>query len=251
MTIVNNINETLHRVCAWLYPSNLPGLKGTFIARTDDEASLTIAAVCAALITRGGYSGTFEELVATIKQFYGELVYQLCNGFSVDTGFYSIRLKIGGSWDGVNEHFDPVKHPITITFIPRHALREALKHITVNIKGLARAPSWIAEVTDAETGAVNETLTAGEDFIIGGHLVKVTKEEAGCGLFLLGPILPGTVAAETEITKYIENTARKVIARMPSALTPGEYKLVIRTRYSSHTLLKEVRTITSPVLTLS
>ncbi|GHT91670.1 hypothetical protein FACS1894140_2620 [Spirochaetia bacterium] len=107
--------------------------------------------------------------------------------------------------------------------------------------------AWIAEVTDAETGAVNETLTANEDFIITGRHVKITKEEAGCGLFLLGPIIPDTAASETEIAKYTENTASKVIARAPASLASGEYKLVIKTKYSGGgTNLKEIRTIENP-----
>ncbi|MHC6201601.1 DNA-binding domain-containing protein [Breznakiellaceae bacterium SP9] len=247
MAIVNSINEVLHRIRAKLYPNHLPGSDGEYIARTDDEASLDIEAVCAALKNRGGYSGSYDELVAYVKQFYQELVYQLCSGFSVNTGFYSIHLKIGGSWASVNEHFDPAKHPIAISFRSHSALREAVKHITVDIEGLAPVSAWIAEVTDAETGAVNETLTPNEDFIVTGRHIKITKEEDDCGLFVLGPLIPDTAAVETEIAKYTENTASKIIARTPASLVPGEYKLVVRTKYSGGSAnLKEMRAIETP-----
>jgi hypothetical protein len=251
MAVVNNVNETLHRIRAKLYPNYLPGADGEYIARTDDEASLDVEAVCAALKNRGGFTGNYDELVSHVKQFYGELVYQLCSGFSVNNGYYSIHLKLGGTWSGMNESFDPEKHPITITFRSHLALREAIKHITVDIEGIAPVAAYIAEVTDAETGAVNDTLTQNEDFIITGRNIKITKEEADCGLFLLGPISEGSTGTEVEIPKYTENIASKVIARMPVTVAPGEYKLVIRTKYSGHTLLKEIRTVESAVLTVS
>jgi hypothetical protein len=251
MAVVNNVNEVLHRVRAKLYPSYLPDAEGKYIARTDDEASLGIEAVCAALKNRGGFTGNYDELVAHVRQFYGELVYQLCDGFSVNTGFYSIRLKLGGTWASANEPFDPEKHPIGITFRFHNALREAIKHIAIDIEGIAPMAAWIAEVTDAETGTVNETLTPNEDFIITGRHIKITKDETGCGLFLVGPITSGGTATETEIPKYTENTASKVIARMPAAAAPGEYKLVIKTKYSGHVLLKEIRTVESATLTVS
>jgi hypothetical protein len=54
MAIINNVNEVEENGYAeWhhpqLYPNYLPHVEGTYIARTDNEASLAIAEVCAAL----------------------------------------------------------------------------------------------------------------------------------------------------------------------------------------------------------
>jgi hypothetical protein len=54
MAIINNVTEVLHRIRAKLYPNYLHGVDGVYIARTDDEASLNIEQVCAALKNRGG-----------------------------------------------------------------------------------------------------------------------------------------------------------------------------------------------------
>jgi hypothetical protein len=72
MAVVNNVNEVLHRVRAKLYPTYLPGADGEYIARTDDEASLDIEAVCAALKNRGGFTGNYDDLVSHVKQYYIE-----------------------------------------------------------------------------------------------------------------------------------------------------------------------------------
>ena len=41
MAIINKVNEVLHRIRAKLYPNYLQAVEGAYIARTDDEASLS------------------------------------------------------------------------------------------------------------------------------------------------------------------------------------------------------------------
>ena len=101
MAIINNVNEVLHRVRVKLYPNYLQGVEGAYIARTDDEASLSIEDVCAAMKNRGGFTGNYDDLVDHVKQFFDETAYQLCDGFAVNTGYYSLHPKIGGTFDAV------------------------------------------------------------------------------------------------------------------------------------------------------
>jgi hypothetical protein len=72
MAIINNVNEVLHRIRAKLYPNYLHGIDGAYIARTDDEASLSIEEVCAALKNRGGFTGNYQDLVEYVRQFFDE-----------------------------------------------------------------------------------------------------------------------------------------------------------------------------------
>jgi hypothetical protein len=98
MAVINDITEVLHRIRAKLYPNYLHGVPGGFIARTDDEASLSIEEVCAALKNRGGFTGNYDDLVANVKQFFDEAVYQLGDGFSVNLKYFSIHPRIGFSF---------------------------------------------------------------------------------------------------------------------------------------------------------
>jgi hypothetical protein len=41
MAIINPVNEMLHRIRVKLYPNYLPHIPGAYIARTDNEASLS------------------------------------------------------------------------------------------------------------------------------------------------------------------------------------------------------------------
>ena len=49
MNLAYNVAQVMHRIRVKLYPIYLPGQEGTFIARIDSEASLSIEQVCAAL----------------------------------------------------------------------------------------------------------------------------------------------------------------------------------------------------------
>jgi hypothetical protein len=96
MAVINNVNEVLHRIRVKLYPNYLPGIQGAYIARTSNEASLTVEQVCAALKNRGGFTGSYDDLVDHVRQYFDEAAYQLCDGFAVNTGYYSIHPNVGG-----------------------------------------------------------------------------------------------------------------------------------------------------------
>jgi hypothetical protein len=83
MAVINNENEVLHRVRVKLYPNYLPKVEGAYIARMDNEASLTVEEVCAALKNRGGFTGNYDDLVEHVRQFFDEAAYQLCDGFAM------------------------------------------------------------------------------------------------------------------------------------------------------------------------
>jgi hypothetical protein len=71
-------------------------VEGAYIARTDNEASLSVEEVCAALKNRGGFTGSYDDLVEHVKQFFDEAAYQLCGGFAVNTGCFSVHPNVGG-----------------------------------------------------------------------------------------------------------------------------------------------------------
>jgi hypothetical protein len=91
MAILDDIQGVMHRIRIKLYPNYLPSVEGTYIARTDSEASLSVEQVCAALKNRGGFTGNYDDLVVYVKAFFDEAAYQLCDGYAVNTGYYSVH----------------------------------------------------------------------------------------------------------------------------------------------------------------
>ena len=116
MSVVNNTDEIFHRIRVKLHHNYLPSLEGSYVARTKNEAALSIENVCASMKNRGGYTGSYENLVENIKLYYREMAYQLCDGFSINTGLYSIQPNIGGVFYSANDAYDGKKNPVNFRF---------------------------------------------------------------------------------------------------------------------------------------
>jgi hypothetical protein len=251
MAIINKVTEVLHRIRARLYPNYLHTVEGAFIARTDDEASLSIEEVCAALKNRGGFTGNYQDLVEYVRQFFDEAAYQLCDGFSVNTGYYSLHPRIGGTWASAAEPWDIAKHPIRFSFRALKPLRDLASHIEVHIEGVADTAGYIAEITDVTTEAVNETLTPGGMFAIEGHKIKIAGDNPECGVYFVDAANP---AQRVKVTGHLaDNTASRIVGIIP-ALAAGQWRAEAVTQYngSGGSFLKNPRTaVSAAVCTVS
>jgi hypothetical protein len=250
MALVNQVNEVLHRIRVKLRPNYLPNGEGTYIAFTDSEAALSVEETCASLKNRGGFTGNYDDLVEHVKQYFGEAAYQLCGGFTVNTGYFSIHPNVGGVFDKVNAGRDPKKHPVTFRFRVRAPLRALAERIAVEVEGIADTQGYIDEFIDVSTESVNEALTPGGMFSIAGHKVKITGEDPETGVYFVSEADP---AARVKVTGHLaENSASKVIGTIP-ALSAGKWKAEIKTRFGgSGKDLKNTRVIESAfVLTVA
>jgi hypothetical protein len=243
MAIINNVTEVLHRIRVKLYPNYLPRVEGAYIARTDSEASLSIEQVCAALKNRGGFTGNYDDLVEYVKQFFDEAAYQICDGFSVNTGYFSVHPNVGGTFNAVSEGHDKAKHPISFRFRTLAPLRTLAEHIEVEIDGLAEVQGYIDEFIDVTTEALNETATPGGLFRISGHKIKVAGEESVCGVYFVSE---ADSTQEVKAAGHLaENTSSKVIGVIP-ALAAGAWKVAVKTQFAnSSEFLKTTRIIES------
>ena len=243
MAIINNVTEVLHRLRVKLYPNYLPNVEGAYIARTDSEASLSIEQVCAALKNRGGYGGDYEDLVEGVKQFFDEAAYQLCDGFAVNTGYYSAHPNIGGTFNNTSEVHDHKKHPITFRFRTGRKLRRLIEHIAVDIEGIADTGGYIDEFIDAEEDSINSHYLPGNQFILHGHKIKVAGDDPSVGVYFVPVNDPSKTMKATRIA---ENGPSKIIGIAPGTGS-SPVRIEVRTQYAgaSNTFLKTPRIITS------
>ncbi|MHB9295296.1 hypothetical protein PilKf_01038 [Pillotina sp. SPG140] len=243
MAIINNVNEVLHRIRVKLYPNYLPKVEGAYIARTDTEASLSIEEVCAALKNRGGFTGNYDDLVEHVHQFFDEAAYQICDGFAVSTGYFSVHPNVGGTFESVNDSHDSSKHPITFRFHVLSALRALAAHIAVDVTGLADIQAYIDNFIDVATESIKETITPGGQFIIEGHKIKIAGDDADNGIYFVSAT---DASARVKVSgHFAENISSRIIGIIP-ALNAGQWKVEIRTQFSnSSTTLKNPRVIES------
>ena len=250
MIRIDNVSEVLHRIRVKLYPNYLHRTEGAYIARIDNEALLSVEQVCAALKERGGFTGNYHDLVKHVRQFFDEAAYQLCNGFAVSTGYFSLHPRVGGIWESAYEPFDPHKHPIRFGFHVLKPLRDLVTHIEIYIDGVADMAGYIDEITDINTEAVNETLTPGGIFTLAGYRIKVEGENPACGVYFVSASNPERRLPVAG--RCAENTISRIVGVVP-ALEAGQWRVEVVTQYSPGSFeLKTPRTIAfAPVLTVS
>jgi len=242
MTLVDNVNEKLHSIKIKLYPNYLSAVRGKYLARTKNEASLSIENVCAALIKRGGYTGKYENLIEGVRQFFDEAAYQLCDGFAVNTGYYTTQPNIGGTFDSDNESYDGNKNPVYFRFRALSALNNLARHINVDIEGAADNAGWIDKFTIVEKNAVNSIFSEGGLFCISGNKIKIAGDDPSCGVYFVPVDEPSKAV---KVTRIAENSQKKIIG-VCVRTNYKRNKIEIRTQSTNnHKFLKVPRVITS------
>ena len=242
MSTISNPGIILHRIRVKLYPNYLQNVGGSYIARTDNEKTLTVGDVCAALKTRGGFTGNYEDLMEYVRQYYDEVAYQLCDGYAVTNGYYTIHPNIGGSFNAVNEAHDHEKHPVTFRFGTRAKLRSLVKNIAVDVAGIADTAGYIDTFIDYEENSVNGIFVPGNQFAIHGNKIKVEGDDPEIGVYFVPVDNP---ALAVKVSRIAENSPSKITGLAPD--TGNLYnRIEIRTRYSgvNNKLLKTPKTLT-------
>jgi len=92
---------------------------------------------------RGGYDGNHDEAVKTVNHFFKAMMYQLCDGFSVNTGWFTVNGQIGGLFHSVKGIFDPKKHPVSFKFHTLKAMKNLTSFIEVIINSHIEETAYI------------------------------------------------------------------------------------------------------------
>jgi Domain of unknown function (DUF4469) with IG-like fold/DNA-binding domain len=173
--------------------------------------------------------------------FLKEMAYQLCDGYSINTGYFMANTTIRGVFDSPSETFNKDKHSIIFQFNQGEKLRAEIPNIEVNILGIAEASAVILQVTDVKSGSVNDLLTPGRNLKIVGSKIKVTGDDASVGVYFVD----ATTQERTKVEQsdIVTNNPSEVMVVIPE-LAAGIYTIEVLTQYSGSQSLKEPRTAT-------
>jgi len=244
MQIKNEITDVLHRIRVKLYPNYFQHVEGAYIARTDNEATLDVKQVCSAAISRGGVECDLDDFMEYVEKYNEEVAYQICDGYAVNNGYYSIHPNIGGTFDSEREAHDHKKHPISFRFRVLGKMRRLTQFINVVIEGIADVSGYIDEFHDYEADSTNSMFVPNDQFAIHGHKIKIAGDDPSVGLYMVPVEDP---SKKVKITRIAENTASKITGVLPSSTSFQYNRLEIHTQYagSANTFLKTPRIITS------
>ena len=229
----------LHTIKAYLYDNVLTtDNPNDFIARVSSERSLGVRQICETASSRGGADVSAAAMEHAVELFLKEMSYQLCDGYSVNVGYFTAAAQIRGVFDSATETFNVEKHNLFFQFIQGEKLRTEIPAIKVDILGTANSSALILQVTDVKTGSVNELLTPGRNLKIQGTKIKVVGENPAIGIFFVNTVTNARTKVDT--SDMVVNNPSELIVLIPT-LPVGSYKLEVVTQYRGTGLLKEPR----------
>ena len=228
-----------HKIRAELYDNLLTEDPNDFAARVVADSPLSSKDVCNYATQRGGADISAKAMEHAVDLYLGEMVYLLCNGFTVNTGVFNVRPKIKGVFNKATEQFSPEKHKISFDFNQGLRLRRELANINVEITGVNKATFFIDEVVDIESESISDLLTPKHNLRISGSKIRISGENAENGVYFINQETDERVKVSS---KMPVNKPSELIVVIP-ALAAGSYKLEIATQFSGNVKkpLKEPR----------
>jgi hypothetical protein len=238
----------LHKIKANLYPNLLTDDPNDYVARVISERTLSLNEICKEAVGRGGAATTAEAMEHNVNLFLKEMGYQLSDGYSVNTGYFTANALIRGVFNSPTETFNTDKHAILYQFNQGDLLRKELSSIAVEITGVGDSSISIAEVLDVKTGSVNDLLTPNRNLRIKGYKLKLAGDNPAVGVYFVNQVTSERVKVET--SEIVTNNPAELMIVTP-VLTAGTYSLEVTSQFSGSVALKEPRTsIFDKVLTV-
>jgi len=232
-------DRVLHQIRVNLYENLLTDNPNDYSARVISERSLGVAEICREAVNRARAASTPEAMEHNVMLFLNEMGYQLMNGYSVNTGYFTASAQVRGVFNNARETFDPKKHSVLFRFNQGDTLRKEIPNIKVLVTGVGETGIIISHVVDQKSGSVNDLLTPGGMLRIRGGKLRIAGDHPDAGVVFEDEAGNPFRVGQRDI---VVNNPSELIVEIP-ALIPGRYRLVINTRFcGSSTLLKDIRT---------
>ena len=234
------MSKTRHTIKAYLYDNLLTPDPNDFVARVSSERSLSVADICHSAATRGGADVSDAAMSHAVELFLKEMAYRLCDGFAVNTGYFTAMPVVRGVFLNPNETFDPQRHTLQFQFTQGELMRREIEDVEVKIMGVAETGLYIGQVEDIKSRTVNEVLTPGFNLRVTGTKLRVVGDKPGVGIFFRETAT--NTATKVDEGDIVINNPSELMIIIP-ALPAGTYQLEVTTQYSmGKQWLKEPRT---------
>jgi hypothetical protein len=174
-----------------------------------------------------------------VDLFFKEMGYQLKDGYSVNTGYFTATPFIKGVFRSIRDKFDRTRHSLYFLFNQGEILRKELDEVEVEITGVGEAGTVIVEVMDVKTGSVNDRITPNRNLRIRGSKLKLVGENPNVGVYFVNEATGEQIKVDAD--EVVDNKPSELVIVVPQ-LEAGMYIVQVYTQYSgSSTVLKEPR----------
>jgi len=211
--------------------------EGDFLVRALNVRSFSQAEVCRRCEDR--HEGfTASQMEAAIRLLTAELARIVSEGSGARLDFVTITPGVRGvisAGTGVREV------AAAVNTSAGGALLKAVQECPLNEVPAGKAGPVILAVGDTASGAGSSAAAPDGILIVTGRNLKVAGE--GSGVFFRAADGTETPAA----LPLAENLPRRLLFKVPASLTPGAYRLLVRTRWFGGKPVKELRTGECPL----
>jgi hypothetical protein len=231
----------LHQIRAWLYPNPFTPDPNDYSIRVISERTLGVHDVCESAVARGGADVSAATMEHSVNLFFKEMGYRLCDGFSINTGWFEATPQVRGVCNSPGETYSREKHTLLFEFHQGLLLRREADNATVEILGVADTGAVIAQATDVKTGSVNNLLTPERNLRIAGYKIKIAGDHADNGIYFVNQTT--SERTKVEASDIVTNKPSALMVVIP-ALEAGTYRVEVITQFSGNSKapLKEPRT---------
>jgi hypothetical protein len=174
---------------------------------------------------QSGSTVSRADILSVMETFHSVLESYLADGASVHTPHANFSSGISGVFKDKNDHFDRSRHRIIGSVNPGNRLRAFYKNTTFPTRKetLEKNRSRLESVSNQNPErAVNQART-GDMLKISGYRLRFDPQDKQEGIFLIN-----NNRQEIRVNIVGLNTPRTLIFNIPENLTPGEYRLEIR-----------------------
>lgn len=190
-----------------------------------------------------------ETLLYSAGLFRNAILELLKSGKAVDLLEMGILyLKPNGSIDSETPGIEDVPE-MTLSFTPSELALEAVKEVTAGADVSATTEPLLSSLYNIHTKKSGTELSIGYSVRIMGKRLKIAGDEDKTGLYLASCTEDGTYDTDSStwtsigMENIVDNTNTKILFNIPSEVTAGKYRLIIKTAYGSSTRVnKTVRT---------
>jgi len=225
----------------WLHKNVLTNKPDEYFLRIQSESSINVNDICRSAVGRGGANISVDEMAYAVNLWQKEMGYLLCDGFSINTGWFIISPMVKGVFNSLCEKFNPKKHYIMFNIHQGALLRKELQDLEVEILGFADTWVSIVQVIDIKSGSINDLLTPNKAMKIIGSKLKIVGDNPANGIYFVNQ--DTQERTQVDISDFVTNYPSELVFIIPD-LPAGTYKIEVTNQFTDKKsrLLKEPRT---------
>jgi hypothetical protein len=169
-------------------------------------------------VTRQEIASVLEHLEEVVKS-------NLKMGFTVQTGLFTVSVGIRGSFDALDDEFDPLRHKAVINVRTSPSLKKlAATGLTLE-KGKPTLPNpSVIKLFDYKTRTTNLRLTPGSVASVSGSKLRIDTEDENQGIFFINEENPEGIKVED----IVFSTDGKLVFNVPENMENGEYMVTVK-----------------------